>query len=72
MIFCDILVSRNNLSSIFISIKIEKMSLLKTIFPFAFQSSASDTISAVLNDFQINSNASLPDDYYSSLFPPTA
>jgi hypothetical protein len=45
------------------------MSLFKTIFSFAFQPTPYDTVSATLNDFQINSNASLPEDYYTILFP---
>jgi hypothetical protein len=45
------------------------MNVIKSFFPFAFTPTPEDLIANTLNTLQINSNAALPDHYYTSLFP---
>ena len=45
------------------------MNVFKNFFPFAFSAASENLVERSLAEFQITSNASLPDNYYNSLFP---
>jgi hypothetical protein len=45
------------------------MNTFRNFFPFAFSSTPDALVDRSLSEFQITSNASLPDNYYNTLFP---